>query len=115
VFARPQHPYTIALLSAARVPDARIERTRTRIILRGDLPDPANPPTGCRFRTRCWHRERLGDPAICSTDDPALTPVAGGTSDQLVACHFPADTSGKVMTAASIVAEVAPTLPETRP
>ncbi len=87
LYATPHHPYTIALLSAVPTPDARRERSRTRIILTGDIPSPANPPSGCRFHTRCWLRERLGNPERCAVEDPALRPVAEvpGLS---VACHF---------------------------
>ncbi len=85
LFARPRHPYTVAQLSAVPVPDARIERRRKRVILRGDIPSPADPPPGCRFHTRCWLFERLGRPAVCSTVDPPMASDA----DHVVACHFP--------------------------
>jgi oligopeptide/dipeptide ABC transporter ATP-binding protein len=70
------------------VPDARTERSRRRIILKGDIPSPANPPSGCRFHTRCWLRERLGNPEICAAEDPPLLPIAAATPEQTVACHF---------------------------
>ena len=87
VFARPQHPYTQALLSAVPIPDPVIERSRTRIVLQGELPSPANPPTGCRFHTRCHIRETLpADVAArCATDRPENLPRGNGT----VACHAP--------------------------
>jgi peptide/nickel transport system ATP-binding protein len=87
VFARPQHPYTQALLSAVPIPDPAIERVRKRIILRGELPSPANPPSGCRFHTRCQIRETLpADVAArCVSDRPEL--VSRNTSR--VACHAP--------------------------
>ena len=82
---RPLHPYTVALLSAVPVPDPAVEARRRRIILRGDVPSPVNPPAGCRFHTRCWLRERLGNPEECVTVEPPLRPLAGGHE---VACHF---------------------------
>ena len=91
LYEAPLHPYTVALLSAVPVPDARKERSRRRIILKGDIPSPSNPPEGCRFHTRCWLREKLGNPEVCATDDPPLAPVAVGAPDQFVACHFAAE------------------------
>jgi oligopeptide/dipeptide ABC transporter ATP-binding protein len=90
LYRRPLHPYTTALLSAVPVPDARVERARRRIVLKGDIPSPANPPSGCRFHTRCWLRERLGNPEICATTEPPLQAAAGtGTAaGHVAACHF---------------------------
>jgi oligopeptide/dipeptide ABC transporter ATP-binding protein len=88
LYKDPLHPYTVALLSAVPVPDARTERARRRVILKGDIPSPANPPSGCRFHTRCWLREKLGNPEICTTTDPALAPTAETHAEQSVACHF---------------------------
>jgi oligopeptide transport system ATP-binding protein len=85
MYAAPGHPYTRALLSAVPVPDPAAERKRRRVILKGDVPSPVNPPSGCRFHTRCWLYERLGQPEQCRTVDPALRVLAG---EQSVACHF---------------------------
>jgi peptide/nickel transport system ATP-binding protein/oligopeptide transport system ATP-binding protein len=84
VYAQPRHPYTVALLSAVPNPDPRIRKKR--LVLQGDVPSPANPPSGCRFHTRCWLRTRLGNPEECETVEPQLRPVAG--ADHMVACHF---------------------------
>lgn len=81
VYERPTHPYTKALLSAVPVPNPRVERQRSRIMLEGDVPSPVNPPSGCRFRTRCWKATDL-----CATVEPSLELRATG---QLSACHHP--------------------------
>ncbi len=91
LYASPHHPYTIALLSAVPVPDAKAERRRQRILLKGDIPSPANPPGGCRFHTRCWLRERLGNPERCATDEPPLVAPDPDRPGHRAACHFPAE------------------------
>jgi oligopeptide transport system ATP-binding protein len=83
LYANPRHPYTVALLSA--VPDPDRSRRRRRMVLRGDVPSPINPPPGCRFNTRCWLREQLGDPERCETEEPPLVDVGHG---HMSACHF---------------------------
>jgi oligopeptide transport system ATP-binding protein len=84
LFARPQHPYTQALLSAAVVPDPVVQRNRTRIVLEGDIPSPISPPSGCRFRTRCPLEQ---ESAPRSTDEePPLVDVTG--QGHFVACHL---------------------------
>ena len=85
MYAAPGHPYTRALLSAVPVPDPGAERKRRRVILTGDVPSPVNPPEGCRFHTRCWLYERLGQPEQCRTVDPPLRTLTG---DHEAACHF---------------------------
>ena len=76
LYAKPSHPYTVALLSAVPEPDPR--RRKRRIVLKGDLPSPAAPPSGCRFHTRCWLREQLGNPERCATEDPELRVTSAG-------------------------------------
>ena len=86
LYAAPGHPYTRALLSAVPVPDPAAERRRKRVILKGDVPSPVNPPPGCRFHTRCWLYERLGQPEDCRTLEPQLKVVAE-VADHRAACH----------------------------
>ena len=89
IYGRPAHPYTRALLSAVPQPDPKREHGRERIILVGDVPSPADPPSGCRFRTRCWKKLELEaagvDTSACTDQEPPLDSAVAGHA---VACHF---------------------------
>ena len=80
LYDEPQHPYTISLLSAVPIPDPVVDRTRERIILKGDVPSPMNPPSGCPFHTRCPHAEEM-----CKTKVPELKETG---PNHWTACHL---------------------------
>ena len=80
VYEEPSHPYTQALLSSVPVHQPHLRGQKDRILLQGDVPSPANPPSGCRFRTRCWKAED-----VCATEVPALVDHGQG---HVAACHF---------------------------
>ncbi|WTB88833.1 dipeptide ABC transporter ATP-binding protein [Streptomyces cellulosae] len=89
IYNRPRHPYTHALLSA--VPEVAVDdetENRERIRLAGDVPSPISPPSGCRFRTRCWKAQDK-----CATEEPPLLQIGGNTEGHLTACHFPEEPS----------------------
>jgi len=82
LYDRPMHPYTHALLSAVPIPDPTIELNRERILLEGDIPHPSNPPSGCRFNTRC----PIAKEGLCDVEEPEFHEIE---PDHWIACHFP--------------------------
>jgi oligopeptide/dipeptide ABC transporter ATP-binding protein len=93
LYRDPRHPYTVALLSA--IPNADPRRRRKRLVLKGDVPSPAAPPSGCRFHTRCWLREKLGNPERCATEEPALRPI--DEAGHRTACHYAEEVSDQAV------------------
>ena len=89
LYVRPHHPYTEALLSAVPIPDPHTERSRQRVVLEGDVPSPANPPSGCVFHPRCSRMR----PDPCTGEMPPLVSVGDG--DHMVACYFPSTYGSK--------------------
>jgi peptide/nickel transport system ATP-binding protein len=102
VYSAPVHPYTQALLSAIPIPDPKTERSRQRIVLSGDLPSPADPPSGCKFRTRCFKYSALteADKVKCRDVVPLLQPYA---VDHTAACHYGSHAEGVAVGQAQFV------------
>ncbi|MFC5718862.1 ABC transporter ATP-binding protein [Streptomyces gamaensis] len=91
IYEHPTHPYTQALLSAVPVPDPRARDRRERILLSGDVPSPAHPPSGCRFRTRCWKAQEVCARDVPPLDVPEWFREGGGPAAHPSACHFAAE------------------------
>ena len=98
VYGAPMHPYTQALLSAVPIESPNQRGKRSRIVLEGDVPSPADPPSGCRFRTRCWKAQE-----ICAQQEPPLVAHDPGRPELLSACHF-----AEVMRPLELAADEAP-------
>ena len=111
-YRMPLHPYTIALLSAVPTTDPDARSRRRRIILVGDVPSPVNPPSGCRFHTRCWLRQQLGNPERCATERPELRVLR---PDHGVACHFAEELNEPVRREQLIATAAAATTGRTTP
>jgi oligopeptide transport system ATP-binding protein len=107
LYQRPIHPYSVALLSAVPIPDPKANAAREPIVLEGDVPSPVNPPSACRFHTRCpWATE------ICSEDEPPLADYGEG---QAAACHHPRNVDGKEIAGAQLAPDSPASASETLP
>jgi len=102
MFRNPEHPYSQALMSAIPVPNPELRRKR--VILRGDVPSPVNPPRGCRFHPRCQLRQSLGDPEICVAQEPQLIALGEGPGrlEHDAACHFRGPGAAAALEAAGV-------------
>jgi oligopeptide/dipeptide ABC transporter ATP-binding protein len=89
LYANPVHPYTYGLLSAIPIPDPAVQRSRTRVVLEGDVPNPTDPPSGCVFHPRCFRAKE-----ICAQQVPEMT--SHGTAHE-AACFFPLDEGPPLM------------------
>jgi peptide/nickel transport system ATP-binding protein len=107
IYTAPLHPYTHSLLSAVPIPDPKMQKGRSRIMLEGDLPSPINPPSGCVFRTRCFQAQER-----CSVDVPPLVELTPGHH---VACHFPVATLPAGLSTGRSVRAVQPDVPVRHP
>jgi oligopeptide/dipeptide ABC transporter ATP-binding protein len=97
LYANPVHPYTVALLSAVPIPDPKRNEAREPLVLEGDVPSPVDPPSACRFHTRCpWATE------ICSEIEPPLRDFGKG---RIAACHHPQNVSAAQASGAEVVPE----------
>jgi peptide/nickel transport system ATP-binding protein len=97
LYARPIHPYSVALLSAVPIPDPKVNQAREPLVLEGDVPSPVDPPSGCRFHTRCpWATE------VCSEKEPPLADYGTG---QAAACHHPRNVNPQMIGGAEIAAD----------